>query len=71
MFQSAQSEAEVAEAVEYLTQFSEEIGNALLKDWFKVFGQLFVKYRDGYVTTPNPAVPVCGCSTSSLPYEEE
>jgi dipeptidase len=71
MFHSAQSESEVAVAVEYLTQFSEEIGDSLLKDWFKVFGQLFVKYRDGYITTPNPAVPVCGCSTSSLPYEEE
>jgi dipeptidase len=57
--------------VEYLTEFSEKIGDQLLKEWFEVFGKLFVKYRDGYVTLPDPKNPVCGCSTSSLPYEEE
>jgi hypothetical protein len=31
---------------------------------------MFVKYRDGYVTTPGPA-PVCGCQTNSLPYSSQ
>lgn len=71
MFKNAKSEADISAAVEYLTQFSVGLGDNLLKDWFKFFGQLFVKYRDGYVTTASPEVPVCGCSVSSLPYEQE
>lgn len=58
-------------AVEYLTTFSNDIGDQLLKDWFSFFGQLFVKYRDGYVTTAAPEVPVCGCSTSTAKYQDE
>lgn len=71
MFTKSQSEDDRKIAVEYLTEFSVKIGDTLLKEWFDVFGQLFVKYRDGYVTTADPKNPVCGCSTSSLPYEEE
>ena len=50
-----------AAAIEYLTAFSNQVGVKLLDDWVSFFGQLFVKYRDGYVTTAAPAVPVCGC----------
>eukprot|EP00604_Paraphysomonas_vestita_P001968 CAMPEP_0174821440 /NCGR_PEP_ID=MMETSP1107-20130205/8101_1 /TAXON_ID=36770 /ORGANISM="Paraphysomonas vestita, Strain GFlagA" /LENGTH=519 /DNA_ID=CAMNT_0016038461 /DNA_START=151 /DNA_END=1710 /DNA_ORIENTATION=+ len=71
LFEKAQNEDDIQEAIEYLTSFSTKLGDELLIDWFKFFGKLFVKYRDGYVTTPNPLVPVCGCSTSSLAYEEE
>ena len=60
-----------ADAVEYLTEFSFDIGRKLLRDWFKFFGQLFVKYRDGVVTTENKKDPVCGCATSSLPYADQ
>jgi hypothetical protein len=63
--------SEPAEAIEYLTTFSNDIGDQLLKDWFAFFGQLFVKYRDGYITTAAPEVPVCGCSTSSAKYQDE
>jgi hypothetical protein len=63
--------SEPAEAIEYLTTFSNDIGDQLLKDWFALFGQLFVKYRDGYITTAAPEVPVCGCSTSSVKYQDE
>lgn len=44
-----------------------------IQDWFSFFGRLFVKYRDGFVTTAKSAVaaPVCGCDTSSLPYQDE
>lgn len=58
-------------AIEYLTSFSFDIGTSLLKEWFAFFGQLFVKYRDGYVTVAAPDVPVCGCSTSSVKYQDE
>lgn len=64
MFNNGNSES----AVDYLTSFSVKIGDDLLKDWFGFFGQLFVKYRDGFVTTASPHVPVCGCETNSLPY---
>jgi dipeptidase len=57
--------------VEYLTVFSVDIGDKLLKDWFTFFGQLFVKYRDGYITTAAPATPVCGCETDSLKYPDQ
>jgi hypothetical protein len=57
-------------AVAHMTKFSADIGDALLKDWFAFFGELFVKYRDGFVTTPAPAVPVCGCNTASQGYDD-
>lgn len=57
-------------AVSYMTTFSADIGDALLKDWFAFFGELFVKYRDGFVTTAAPHVPVCGCNTVSQGYSE-
>jgi len=58
------------EAIAYLTNFSVDIGDKLLKDWFTFFGELFVKYRDGYITTAAPANPVCGCSTNSAKYQD-
>lgn len=57
--------------VEYLTAFSYDIGNTLLREWFHFFGELFVKYRDGFVTVANDKIPVCGCSTSSAPYQQQ
>ena len=65
-------EKDEAKAVELLTGFSEQLGEQLLKDWFSFFGELFVKYRDGFVTTAKPAAlaPVCACDTSSLPYQD-
>ena len=58
-------------AIEKMTHFSVTLGDQLLVDWFAFFGQLFVKYRDGYVTTAAPNVPVCGCNTASLGYSGE
>ena len=60
-----------SEGVEFLTAFSYDIGAKLLRDWFKFFGKLFVKFRDGYVTTASPINPVCGCSTSSTGYQDQ
>lgn len=56
-------------AVSYMTDFSTNIGDKLLKDWFAFFGELFVKYRDGFVTTAAPHIPVCGCNTASQGYD--
>jgi len=61
---------DVEGAVEYMTSFSCDIGETLLKEWVSFFGELFVKYRDGFVTTAAPHNPVCGCSTSSLSYDQ-
>jgi dipeptidase len=58
------------EVVEFLTSFSYELGDALTRDWFTFFGELFVKFRDGYVTTAG-AAPVCGCQSSNAPYQDE
>lgn len=58
-------------AVERMTAFSADIGDQLLKDWFAFFGELFVKFRDGYVTTAAPAVPVCGCQTATQDYQQQ
>lgn len=60
-------------AVEYLTAFSNKIGSQLLSEWADFFGSLFVKYRDGFITTavPETVQPVCGCTTKSKPYDDE
>lgn len=60
-----------AKAIEMMTSFSEGIGDKLLTDWFTFFGQLFVKYRDGYITTAAPNIPVCGCNSKSVGYSSE
>mmetsp|Transcript_23612 Transcript_23612/g.40125 ORF Transcript_23612/g.40125 Transcript_23612/m.40125 type:complete len:203 (-) Transcript_23612:1833-2441(-) len=59
-----------ADVVEFLTSFSFELGTALTRDWLTYFGELFVKFRDGYVTTAG-AAPVCGCQTASAPYQDD
>lgn len=51
-----------------MTDFSTSIGDALLTEWVAFFGELFVKFRDGFVTTANPKVPVCGCDTGNVAY---
>lgn len=43
-------------------------GNKLVADWAGFFGQLFVKYRDGYVITPNAANNNCGCNVGNGAY---
>jgi len=67
MFNNGQNE----EAVAFLTSFSKDTGDKLLKDWFTFFGELFVKYRDGFITTAAANVPVCGCNTQSLGYQDQ
>lgn len=58
-------------AVEYVTSFSEEAGNSLVKDWVNFFGELFVKYRDGYVITRDSSKQNCGCSSANAYYPQD
>jgi hypothetical protein len=60
-----------AAAVEYATQYSEKTGNNLVKRWKKYFGQMFVKFRDGYVITESAEDTACGCSVGSGPYPQQ
>lgn len=59
-----------AAAVAYVTDFSVAAGNALVKDWAAFFGQLFVKFRDGYVVTADPSEKTCGCKAVSASYPQ-
>lgn len=59
-----------AAAVTYVTEFSVKAGNSLVAEWLQYFGQLFVKYRDGYVVTPNAASEACGCNAASQSYPQ-
>lgn len=63
-----QTTADASKLVDSLTQFSCSIGDQLLDEWVEFFGDLFVKFRDGYVFTAAPRNPVCGCSYQSLSY---
>lgn len=58
-------------AIEYVTSYSERTGNALVKDWNTLFGQLFVKYRDGYIVTANADSKACGCTAASAGYPQD
>mmetsp|Transcript_9391 Transcript_9391/g.22274 ORF Transcript_9391/g.22274 Transcript_9391/m.22274 type:complete len:573 (-) Transcript_9391:375-2093(-) len=58
-------------AVEYTTEFSSKVGNALVKEWGALFGQMFSKYRDGYTITPNPESTACGCTTENPGYGDK
>jgi len=59
------------QSIEFVTNYSVATGNALVTDWFKFFGQLFVKYRDGYVVSPNANSQNCGCSAVSASYPQQ
>ncbi len=51
-------------AVDYVTNFSTQVGNDLTQQWAVLFGKMFVKYRDGYVINANSESKSCGCSPS-------
>lgn len=57
-----------SDVIEMITQWSAEEGNKLVTDWNALFGQLFVKYRDGYLITPAEDNLACGCTAGSAAY---
>ncbi len=63
------SPAALAAAAASATAFSEAAGKALLASWTAFFGELFVRFRDGYTVTANAASTNCGCTVASPGYE--
>lgn len=61
----------IKRAIEYITSYAVKTGDQLVSDWFAFFGQLFVKYRDGYIVTPNPESTSCGCNAASSNYPQQ
>lgn len=57
-------------AIALVTQYSIRTGDQLTHDWFKFFGQLFVKYRDGYVVTKDDQAKSCGCNAKGASYPQ-
>lgn len=58
----------VADAVEILTSFSEGLGDSLVSEWAAYFGNIFMRYRDGYSITENPESRACGCTIQDGAY---
>jgi dipeptidase len=48
-------------AVAHVTEFGRSTGEALHRAWMQFYGELFVRFRDGYTIVPSPGEPVCGC----------
>lgn len=59
------------DAIEYVTNYSVSIGDKLVKDWLEYFGELFVKYRDGYIITANNENKACGCNSVGQAYPNQ
>lgn len=57
-------------AIDLVTSFSVKLGNDLTQNWVNFFGELFVKYRDGYVFKESPTNLACGCSVSNGAYPQ-
>jgi len=56
----------VAAAVQLVTDYSVAAGDQLVRDWGDLFGELFVRFRDGYVVAKadSKVSPACGCDPS-------
>ena len=53
-------------AIQTVTQFTVSTGDGLVDDWVTFWGALFVKYRDGFITTPGQVkhpqdIPIPNC----------
>lgn len=62
-----------AAAIALGTRYSSEMGNALVVEWGQYFGELFMRFRDGYkisVATAE-AQPKCGCTVADAPYSAQ
>lgn len=59
------------QAVEFLTSESDRYGNGLVERWNDFFGELFVRYRDGYKITEDASDLACGCKVENGAYPDE
>jgi hypothetical protein len=55
-------------AVELVTQRCGALGDSLVQTWNQFFGELFMKYRDGYIITKDDTNKACGCAPGNAPY---
>ena len=60
-----------ASAVAFTTQQCMQFGDSLVAQWGEFFGQLFMKYRDGYVISADNSNQACGCSPANAPYSNQ
>lgn len=59
-----------SESIAYLSTQGVLLADQLIADWTRLFGELFVKYRDGYVITAQPSDTACGCSVGNQGYPQ-
>eukprot|EP01083_Nonionella_stella_P118840 354897_1 len=50
------------------TEFTSSNGISLLSDWTTLYGELFLRLRDGYTITAQDGETSCGCNVESAPY---
>ena len=50
------------------SDFGVAMGDGLTKAWFNFFGELFVRFRDGYDITADKNDPECGCNVGGKGY---
>ena len=60
-------EQDKSRCVEYLTEFSCNTGEQLVKEWKKLYGQLFAKYMDGATRTIVEGEPMPKVSYNAAP----
>eukprot|EP01041_Mallomonas_annulata_P002444 gene2444-4738_t len=58
-------------AVAFVTDFSDKLGERLVHEWNEFFGELFVRYRDGYRITADTTQLSCGCRVESASYPQK
>ncbi|GMI03257.1 hypothetical protein TrVE_jg4094 [Triparma verrucosa] len=58
------------EAVNVMNTFAQKLGNGFTEQWFGFFGELFVRFRDGYDITANSEDPECGCTVGGQGYND-
>lgn len=59
------------QAIELISDFGIEMGDGLTQRWFEFFGQLFVRFRDGYDITEKEGDPECGCEVGGDGYPSQ
>jgi dipeptidase len=60
-----------ANAINFVTEYSVNTGNNLVKQWGAFFGKLFMTYRDGYKITPDVNDPICNCAVLPVEYPQQ
>jgi len=51
----------VKESIDFVSKYSTEMGDELHSEWFKFYGELFVRFRDFYEIVEDHQNPGCGC----------